>query len=187
MIGYAVAAVVSVMIHAGFGRLERIRAYIAWGFGSFSGTTWDELAVMTPFLLVGMVVAAATVKQLNALLLGDRYAGSLGLDVPRARLLTIVAASLLAGTVTAFCGPIAFVGVAVPHLARSVLGTSDHRRLIPGTVLLGAAVALAAGIVAQVPGSDATLPLNAVTSLLGAPVVVAVLLRMRHASHGVTT
>lgn len=187
MIGYAVSAVVSVLVHAGLGNLERVRAFIAWGFGSFAGTTWGELAVMAPFVVVGLVAAAATVKPLNALLLGDRYAASLGIHVPRARLATVLSASLLAGTVTAFCGPIAFIGVAVPHLARGVLGTSDHRLLVPGTVLLGAAVALVAGIAAQLPGHDATLPLNAVTALIGAPVVVLVLLRMRHAGREVTT
>jgi iron complex transport system permease protein len=100
---------------------------------------------------------------------------------------TIVSASVLAGTVTAFCGPIAFIGVAVPHVARTVLGTSDHRLLVPGTVLLGAVVALVAGIAAQLPGQDASLPLNAVTALLGAPIVVLVLLRMRHAGRAVST
>lgn len=187
MIGYAVSAVVSVLVHAGLGRAERVRAFIAWGFGSFSGTTWDELAVMVPFVLVGLVVVGATVKHLNALLLGDRYAASLGLDVPRTRLVTIVSASVLAGTVTAFCGPIAFIGVAVPHVARTILGTSDHRLLVPGTILLGAVVALVAGIAAQLPGQDASLPLNAVTALLGAPIVVLVLLRMRHAGRAVST
>lgn len=187
MIGYGVSAVVSVLVHAGLGRAERIRAFIAWGFGSFSGTTWDELAVMVPFVVVGLAAAGATVKHLNALLLGDRYAASLGLDVPRTRLVTIVSAALLAGTITAFCGPVAFIGVAVPHVARTLLGTSDHRLLVPGTVLLGALVALVAGIAAQLPGQDASLPLNAVTALLGAPVVVVVLLRMRHAGRAVST
>lgn len=187
MVGYAVTALVSVLIHSGFGQLERIRAYIAWGFGSFAGTTWDELLVLAPAVVIALLVAGATVKPLNAMLLGDRYATSMGLDVPRTRVVTIVSASVLAGTVTAFCGPIAFVGVAVPHMARALLATSDHRLLVPGTILLGAAIALVAGLVAQLPGQDASLPLNAVTSLIGAPVVVVVLLRMRHASQAVST
>jgi iron complex transport system permease protein len=186
MAGYATSAVVSVLIHTGIGRLERIRAYIAWGFGSFAGTTWSELAVLAPCVAAGLVLAGAMTKQLNALLLGDRYAASMGLRVRRARLLVIAGASLLAGATTAFCGPIAFVGVAAPHMARGLLRTSDHRVLVGASGLAGAVVALVAGLVAQVPGSDATLPLNAVTSLIGAPVVVAILLRMRRAGQGVT-
>ncbi len=179
MAGYATSAIVSLLVYSGFGRLERIRAYIAWGFGSFGGTTWSELRVLAPAVVAGLVLAALTTKPCNALLLGDRYAASMGLNVRRTRLLVVAAASLLAGSVTAFCGPIAFLGVAVPHLARGLLHTADHRVLVPAVVLLGGVVALAAGLVAQLPSSEATLPLNAVTSLLGAPVVVAVLLRLR--------
>jgi iron complex transport system permease protein len=186
MIGYATTAVVSVLIYSGFGRLERIRAYIAWGFGSFAGTTWDQLAVLAPAVGAGVVLALLLAKQLNVLLLGDRYAASMGLEVRRIRLLVVVGASVLAGSVTAFCGPIAFIGVAVPHIARGLLRTSDHRVLVPATVLVGAVVALVAGLVAQVPGHDATLPLNAVTSLIGAPVVVVILLRLRRAARAVT-
>jgi iron complex transport system permease protein len=187
MVGYATTAIVSVLIYSGFGRLERIRAFIAWGFGSFSGTTWSELRVLAPVVVIGLVMAALLTKQLNALLLGDRYAASMGVSVRRARVGIVVGASLLAGVVTAFCGPIAFIGVAVPHLARGLLRTSDHRLLVPATVLCGALVALAAGLLAQLPGQDATLPLNAVTALIGAPVVVAILLRLRRASQAVVT
>ncbi len=187
MIGYAVTSVVSVLIYSGLGRFEQIRAYIAWGFGSFAGTTWGQLGVLGPAVAVGLVLALVMTKQLNALLLGDRYAASMGLAVGRARLLTICGASLLAGVVTAFCGPIAFIGVAIPHLARGLLRTSDHRVIVPATILAGAAVALAAGLLAQLPGSDASLPLNAVTSLIGAPVVVVILLRLRRRGQGVVT
>lgn len=187
MVGYATAAVVSVLIHSGFGRFERVRAYIAWGFGSFGGTTWSQLQILVPCVLVGLVVTVLLTKQLNALLLGDRYAGSMGLHVGRTRVVVVLAASVLAGVVTAFCGPIAFVGVAVPHMARGLLRSSDHRLLVPAVVVVGGVVALAAGLVAQLPGLDATLPLNAVTSLIGAPVVVALLLRLRHASQAIVT
>ncbi len=187
MVGYATAAVVSVLIHSGFGRFERVRAYISWGFGSFGGTTWGELQILIPSVLVGAGIAVVLTKQLNALLLGDRYAASMGLHVARTRVVVVLAASLLAGVVTAFCGPIAFVGVAVPHLARGLLRTSDHRLLVPAVVVVGGIVALAAGLVAQLPGLDATLPLNAVTSLIGAPVVVILLVRLRHASQAVVT
>ncbi|MEX2620612.1 MAG: iron ABC transporter permease [Egibacteraceae bacterium] len=187
MFGYATAAVVSVLIHSGFGRFERVRAYIAWGFGSFGGTTWSQLQILVPCVLVGLVATVLLTKQLNALLLGDRYAASMGLHVGRTRVVVVLAASVLAGVVTAFCGPIAFVGVAVPHMARGLLRSSDHRLLVPAVVVVGGIVALAAGLVAQLPGLDATLPLNAVTSLIGAPVVVALLLRLRHASQAIVT
>lgn len=187
MVGYATTAIVSVLIYSGFGQLERIRAYIAWGFGSFGGTTWSQLQVLLPAVVIGLIAAALSTKQLNALLLGDRYAASMGLGVRRARLVTILSASLLAGAVTAFCGPIAFIGVAVPHMARGLLRTSDHRMLVPAVVLVGGVVALAAGLVAQLPGTDRTLPLNAVTSLIGAPVVVVILLRLRRQSQAVVT
>lgn len=187
MFGYATTAVVSVLIHSGIGRFERIRAFIAWGFGSFSGTTWSQLRILVPCVVVGLVVATLLTKSLNALLLGDRYASSMGLHVARARVAIILAASLLAGVVTAFCGPVAFIGVAAPHIARGLLRSSDHRLLVPAVVAVGGVVALAAGLVAQLPGQDATLPLNAVTSLLGAPVVVAILVRLRHSTQAVAT
>lgn len=187
MIGYAVTAIVSVLVHSGLGQLERVRAYIAWGFGSFSGTAWSELRVLAAGVVVGILVAGLSSKSLNALLLGESYAQTMGVHVSRARVLIVCSTALLAGVVTAFCGPIAFIGVAVPHLARGLLGTSEHRVLLLGVVLVGAIVALGAGLVAQLPGSDQSLPLNAVTALVGAPVVVAILLRMRRSSQAVTT
>jgi iron complex transport system permease protein len=147
-----------------------------------SRRSWVAL-ILRPLLLViiaGSAAAAFTVRALNALLLGESYARTMGIDVRRARLITVASASLLTGAATAFCGPIAFLGLAVPHLARIALGTSDHRVVLPAVVLMGAAVALACGIVSQVPGSDAVLPINAVTALIGAPIVVVVLLRSRH-------
>lgn len=187
MVGYGVSAVVSVLVQGGFGELERVRAFVAWGFGSFAGTSWSDLVVLSGTVAVGLAIGVATVKALNALLLGDAYAASMGVRVRGVRILVVVSASLLAGTVTAFCGPIAFIGVASPHLARGLLRSSDHRVLLPATLLVGAAVALAAGLVAQLPGQDATLPLNSVTALVGAPVVVAVLLRLRRSSRAVVT
>lgn len=187
MAGYTVSALVSLLVHAELGQGDRIRAYIAWGFGSFAGTTWSDLVVFAPAAVAALLLATAVTKPLDALLLGERYAASMGLRVGRARVLVAVGASVLAGTVTAFCGPIGFLGVAIPHLTRGLLRSSAHRLLVPGCALVGAVVALAAGLVAQLPGRDATLPLNAVTALIGAPVVVAVLLRLRRASRAVTT
>lgn len=177
MFGYAVSAVVTVLV--GASQPERLQQWAQWGFGSFSGVTWQRLRLFGPLTLAGVLIASATTKQLNALLLGESYARSMGLAVRRARVVTMVGASVLGAVVTAFCGPISFLGIAVPHLCRGLLGTSDHRLLVPAVVLMGSAVALVAQIVSLLPGSAGVLPLNAVTSLMGAPIVVAVLLRSR--------
>jgi iron complex transport system permease protein len=177
MFGYAVSAVVTVLV--GASQPERLQQWALWGFGSFSGVTWQRLRLFGPVTLLGVSIAMLTTKQLNALLLGENYARSMGLAVTRARFLTMIGASVLGAVVTAFCGPIAFLGIAVPHLCRGLLGTSDHLVLVPAVVLMGATVALVAQIVSLLPGSAGVLPLNAVTSLLGAPVVVAVILRGR--------
>ena len=177
MFGYAVSAVVTVLV--GASQPERLAQWAQWGFGSFSGVTWQRLQLFGPLTFFGVLIAAATTKQLNALLLGESYARSMGLAVRRARLLTMLSASVLGAVVTAFCGPISFLGIAVPHVCRGLLSTSDHRVLVPAVVLMGSAGALFAEIVSLLPGSAGVLPLNAVTSLMGAPVVVAVLLRSR--------
>lgn len=177
LFGYATSSLVTILVH--FSLAERIQAYLTWTFGSFGGVTWSELRVLAPVLAAALLLAFALAKPLNALLLGERYARSLGLAVRETRLAVIVATALLAGGVTAFCGPVGFIGVAVPHLARGLFSTSDHRVLMPGTALLGALVALVADLLAQLPGSESVLPLNAVTALVGAPVIAAVVLRRR--------
>jgi iron complex transport system permease protein len=182
MFGYAASAIVTVLV--GVSSPESLMQLAQWGFGSFSGVTWQRLRLFAPLTIVGVLVAATTTKQLNALLLGENYARSMGVAVRRARLLTMLCASLLGAVVTAFCGPIAFLGIAVPHLSRGLLGTSNHRVLVPAVVLMGSAVALVAQIVSLLPGSAGILPLNAVTSIIGAPVVVAVLLRSRRGAFG---
>jgi iron complex transport system permease protein len=178
IMGYAVSALVSILLY--FSIAERIQTYVSWTFGSFGNTSWDELVVLTPILIVALGIALVSAKPLNALLLGERYARSMGLPVSRARFWIIVSASVLAGTVTAFCGPIGFLGVAVPHLCRSLFGTADHRVLVPAVALTGALVALLADLIAHVPGSETTLPLNAITALIGTPVVAWVILRRRN-------
>lgn len=177
MVGAASTAIVSVLLV--YADPQRVQQYLLWGLGSFAGTTWADLRLLLPLVASGLVASALTVRALNALLLGEAYARTMGIDVRRVRLITVASASLLAGGTTAFCGPIAFLGLAVPHLTRLALGTSDHRVVLPGVVLMGAAVALGCGIVSQVPGSDAVLPVNALTALIGAPIVVIVLLRSR--------
>lgn len=177
LVGYLVASLITILLASA--QEQFVDQYVRWGFGSFRGVTWSELRILAPAVAIGLVVAALTAKQLNVLLLGESYARSLGIHVRRAQVATMLGAALLAGAVTAFAGPIAFLGVAIPHLARALFGTSNHRVMVPAAALCGAAVALAAEIAAQLPGLDAALPLNAVTALIGAPVVLIVLLRRR--------
>jgi iron complex transport system permease protein len=178
MMGYLVSAAVSLLLY--FAIPERIQAYISWTFGSFSGVTWEQMPILAGGVLVGLAIALGLTKSLNALLLGEGYARSLGMNVSLTRVAIVSATAILAGTVTAFCGPIGFVGIAVPHLCRSLFSTSDHRVLLPGAMLMGAIVALVAALIAEVPGSSLILPLNAITALIGAPVVIAVILRRRN-------
>ncbi|OBG34009.1 iron ABC transporter permease [Mycolicibacter heraklionensis] len=180
MIGAASTALVSLALV--YSDPQRVQQYLLWGLGSFAGTGWADLELLLPLVAVGLLTAAMTIRPLNALLLGESYAASMGINVHRARIVTVVSASLLAGVTTAFCGPIAFLGLVVPHVARIVVGTSDHRVVVPAVVLLGAVAALGCGVVSQVPGSDLVIPINAVTALVGAPVVIAVLLRARRGS-----
>ena len=177
MFGYAAQAFVTVLV-AGTDP-DKLQRWVAWGFGSLSGVTWQKLSIFAPLVLAALGVSLATTKQLNALLLGENYARSMGLNVRRMRLVTMGGASVLGGVVTAFCGPVAFLGIAIPHMCRALLGSSDHRVLVPATVLMGGIVALVSQMVSLLPGSSGVLPLNAVTSLIGAPVVVIVLLRSR--------
>jgi iron complex transport system permease protein len=178
LFGYATSAIVSVLLF--FAISERIQVYISWTFGSFSGVTWSQLRVLAPAVLIALAITWFSAKPLNALLLGEAYARSLGLTVKRSRFLILTSASILAGAITAFCGPIAFIGVAVPHLCRSMFNTSDHRVLVPATIMMGAIMAVTADLIAQLPGSQTILPLNAVTALIGAPVVAWVILRRRN-------
>jgi iron complex transport system permease protein len=178
MFGYFTSAVVSMLLY--FSIPERIQTYIQWTFGTFGGTTWNQLVIFAPLVIVGLMGAFAMSKTLNALLLGETYARSMGLNVQRARIAIIILTAILAGAVTAFCGPIGFIGIAVPHLCRSLLGTSDHRAVIPATIVMGGIMALLAALIAELPGSQIVLPLNAVTSLIGAPIVIWVILRRQN-------
>ncbi len=182
MIGSLATALVSLLLT--WTDPQRAQQFIAWGLGSFAGTTWPDLAVLTPVAALGLLMALASVKPLNALLLGENYARSMGLTVRWARLAILLSSSVLAGVITAFCGPVAFIGMAVPHLARLLVGTSDHRVLLPATLLAGASVALACAVTSHLPGTGGTVPLNVITSLIGAPVVITVLLRSRRLAAG---
>jgi iron complex transport system permease protein len=178
MIGNLTFALVSLLLF--FSIPERIQAYINWGFGSFGSVTWEQMPILAGAVLLGLALAHLLSKTLNALLLGETYARSLGLNVRRARLLIISTTALLTGSVTAFCGPIGFLGIAVPHLARSLANTSDHRLLLPACTLLGASAALLAALLAEAPGSRLVLPLNAIMAVFGAPIVIWIILRQRN-------
>jgi iron complex transport system permease protein len=185
MISAFILAFVNLLVY--FAEPEAVKAYVDWQAGSFQGVGWANLPILGAAVLVGVVLASSTTKQLNVFLLGENYAQSMGLSVQRLRWMTMISASVLAGTVTAYAGPIAFLGIAGPHLARGLLATSDHRALVPGSILLGAFIALGAGLLAQLPGSNLILPLNSAMALLGAPVVIWVLLRLaRNSSRGLT-
>jgi iron complex transport system permease protein len=175
LFGYATSAMVSILLQ--FSSQERIQSYIMWTFGSFTAVTWQQLAILTPVICVGLLIAVLQSKSLNALLLGESYAHSLGLTVQKTRFSVISSASILAGAITAFCGPIAFLGVAIPHLCRSLFNTSDHRILIPSVIIMGATLALFADLVSQILINQMVLPLNAITALIGTPVVTWVILQ----------
>ncbi len=178
MFGYITGAAVQVLMQ--FSLEHQMQSYITWTFGSFGSVTWEQMGVFAPAVVVGLTVSWALVKPLDALLLGDGYARSMGVNVRLVRSWIIGGASLLAGAVTAYCGPIGFLGIAVPHLARILLKTSEHRRLVPAVMILGATLALLADLISQAPGTQMALPLNAVTALIGAPFVIGVILRRRH-------
>ncbi len=179
MFGYAISAVVSLLIY--FSIPERIQTYTTWSYGSFGGVTWNQMRVMAPVVLLGLAVAFFLPKALNTLLLGEEYAATMGMNVRKTRFWILLGASLLAGVVTAFCGPIGFIGVAIPHLCRSMFNTSDHRILLPAVILIGAMVALLADVLAQLPGTQYTLPINIVTSLFGAPFIIYLIIKQGRA------
>jgi iron complex transport system permease protein len=177
MFGQLASAAVSVL--QAFSRAEELRAFTFWTFGSFAGVTWGQMPALAGAFAIGTALSAVCAKPLNALLLGENYARSLGVSLPATRGLLLAGASILAGGVTAFCGPVAFLGLVVPHLCRGMFRTADHRLLVPASALMGAALALASDLAASLPGSDRALPLNAVTALIGAPIVIRILMRQR--------
>ena len=177
MIGYVANAVIGVLKF--FSVEEDIRAYVIWGLGSFSRISGDQLFPFLCTMAVLLPLSFLLIKTLNLLLLGDSYARNLGLNIKRARLLVISCSGALVAIVTAYCGPIVFLGLAVPHLCRALFRTSDHRILMPSSLLVGAAMALLCNLIARMPGFEGALPVNSVTALVGAPVVVSVLFRKR--------
>jgi iron complex transport system permease protein len=175
MLSSAISSVVSIMQY--FSNETMLKTYIIWTMGSLGNLTSSQLNVMTISVIIGILISLFSVKMLNAQLLGEEYARSIGLDIKLSRIVVITGTSILTGTITAFCGPIGFIGIAAPHVARIMFRTSDHKILIPATIFTGAIVMLISDIISQMPGSDNVLPINSVTSLIGIPVVIWVILR----------
>jgi iron complex transport system permease protein len=177
MIGYVANAIIGVLKY--FSVEEDIRAYVIWGLGSFSRVSGDQMVLFVCLMLVLMPLSFLLIKTMNLLLLGDSYARNLGLHIKRARLLVIVCSGVLVAIVTAYCGPIMFLGLAVPHLCRAIFHTSDHRVLMPGVLLTGASLALICNLISRMPGFEGAMPVNSVTALVGAPIVASVLFKKR--------
>lgn len=177
MIGYIANAVIGVLKF--FSVEEDIRAYVIWGLGSFARVSGDQMTLFICIMVVLLPLSFLLVKTLNLLLLGDAYARNLGLNIKRARLLVITCSGVLVAIVTAYCGPIIFLGLAVPHLCRGMFRTSDHRILMPASLLAGASLALVCNLIDRMPGFEGALPVNSVTALVGAPVVMSVLFNRR--------
>lgn len=156
---------------------DSLKLFIVWTFGSLSAVSWNYMKVMAPIALLGILLSIAIIKQLNALLLGENYAQGLGVSIKRTRLMIILSVALLAGATTAFTGPIAFVGMAVPHLVKGILKTSNHAATLPGCIICGSALLLLCDVATQMPANGYTLPINAVSSLIGAPIIIWIILK----------
>ena len=175
MFASAVSAIVSIMQY--FSNESMLKSFVIWSMGSLGNLSWSQLNILIISVIIGLTLSVFSTKMLNALLLGEDHALSLGLKVKTARTLIFISTSILAGSVTAFCGPLAFIGIAVPHICRLLFGTSSHNYLIPGTILSGGILLLASDIVSQMPGSGKILPVNSVTALIGIPVLIWIIIR----------
>ena len=177
MFGSITAAIVSVLSY--FTDAEKLQQFVYWSFGSVGNLSSSQLVLLSGIILIGVLLSIRSIKPLNAFLLGENYARSLGVNLKQTRYLVIIATGLLAGGVTAFAGPIAFIGLAVPHLTRQIFNTTEHRVLVPAVLIYGAILMLLCDTVAQLPNSVNVLPINAITSIFGAPVVIWLLVRKR--------
>ena len=175
MVGYLASSAIALLNF--FATEEGVHSYMVWGMGNFGGVSMAHLPVFSIAIIVGLVSAVMLIKPLNALLLGEQYAESLGINTRRVRNILLIVTGLLTAVTTAYCGPVAFVGLAVPHIARLLIGSENHRQLLPSTILCGAVVALLCNLVCTMPGDSGIIPLNAVTPLVGAPVIIYVLVK----------
>lgn len=178
MVSYLTSAMISLLNF--FSTAEGVHSYTMWGMGNFGGVSLAQLKVFCPVVAVGLAIAVSLIKPLNALLLGDMYAENLGINIIRTRNWLLLSTSLLVAIITAYCGPVAFIGLAVPHIARMLLQSSNHRSLMPLTILCGAVIALLCNLLSSIPGDRGLIPLNAITPAIGAPVILYVLLKQRH-------
>ena len=177
MIGYIVSSAVSLLNF--FSTAEGVQSYMMWGMGNFGGVSRNSIPIFSILILIGIGIAISLIKPLNALLLGERYAENLGVNIRNTRLLLLLATGLLVAVTTAYCGPISFIGLAVPHMARLLLGTGNHRSLMPTTILCGSLIALLCNLISTLPGDNGLLPLNAITPIIGAPIIIYVIVSRR--------
>jgi len=177
MVGYLTSSVITLLNY--WSSSEKIFSYVIWGMGDFSGVSLIQLPFYTVVIFAGLFISILLVKPLNALLLGERYAANLGINIRRIRFMLLFCAGLLTAVTTAYCGPISFIGLAVPHIARLLLGTSNHKSLLPVTILTGTFLALLCNLISVLPGSSGTIPLNAITPVFGAPVIIYVIINQK--------
>lgn len=177
LFGSAVSAVVSVLQY--FGDQAQLKTYVIWTMGSLSGVTNEQLLVLIPSVFAGLIISLFSVRMLNILLIGENYAKTSGLNLLFAKIIIFTSTSLLAGSITAFCGPIGFIGIIVPHLARMTFKTANHKILIPASAIIGAILILISDIISQLPGYSGTLPINSVTAILGIPIVIRIILKTK--------
>lgn len=177
MVGYVSSSAIELLNF--FSTEEGVKSYAVWGMGDFGGVSMQNMPVFASITVVGLLLAILLIKPLNALLLGEEYAESLGINTRRTRNLLLIITGIFTAITTAFCGPISFIGLATPHIARLILGTQNHTRLLPATILCGSAIALLCNILCNLPGDGGIIPLNAVTPLIGAPVIIYVLVKTK--------
>lgn len=175
MFGSATSAIVSILQY--FSNESMLKAFIVWTMGSLGGVSLSQLKVLIPSVVIGLMITFFSIKLLNAMLVGENYAKSMGLNVRLSRFLIFFSTSLLAGTITAFCGPIGFIGIAVPHIARIIFKTANHKILLPGSMFLGGIVLLLSDIISQIPGKETTVPINSITALVGIPIVIWIIIK----------
>ena len=175
MRGFIASALVNLLQYTS--NAHSLKAYVLWTMGSFAALDWLKIGILCALVLIGLVLAVMNIKDLNAILPGDSYASSMGLDVKRIRMRILVSTTLLSGAVTAFCGPIGFLGIAVPHIARFIFRNADHRVLLPASALLGGCLTLLADTLSELPGTGSVIPINTVAALLGIPVILVILFR----------
>lgn len=177
MVGYLTSSIISLLKY--WSTSEQVFSYVIWGMGDFSGVSMAQLPFYCITVSIGLLLSVLLVKPLNALLLGERYAANLGVNIKRIRFLLLVCAGILTAVTTAYCGPISFIGLAIPHIARLMLGTSNHKSLLPMTILLGTFMALLCNLISVIPGSAGLIPLNAITPIFGAPVIIYVIVNQK--------